>query len=102
MITVDNIPMPIEAPSVGDVVIYTSPDGFDFWGLVTKVYMQIGMDMRRKLVNVPCVNLAIVSPNPDDVDCCGRRIEQVIHIIHMMGRQPKGSYWRWSNENKMY
>jgi len=92
--------MPVKAPQVGEVVIYTSPTGVDFWGLVIQVYMQIGMDRRKKLINIPCVNLAIVSPNPDNVDCCGRMVEQVIHVIHMLGRQTNVNFWRWPNESK--
>lgn len=100
MISMDNIPMPIEAPQIGDVVIYTSPDNVDFYGLVIHVYMQVGLDWRKKLINVPCVNVVITSPNPDDVDCCGRTIEHVLHVIHMTGRQTNANYWRWPNEKK--
>jgi len=96
-----SLPILVEIPEPGDVVIYTSPANLDLYALVIQVYMQVGLDLRKRLVNIPCVNVVTVSPNPDAIDCCGRTIERVIHVIHMLGRELHGNYWRWPDEMKI-
>lgn len=91
----------IVRPRIGDAVIYTDSSGNDYFALVTMVYSRVGF-LDGCIVNIPCVNLIIVSPNPIFEDQYGRRTEQIINVIHALGQvRSDGNYWRWAIEDKI-
>lgn len=85
----------VVSPKVGDVVIYCSPANQMFYALVIAVYWQAGYDLKKEIVQVPCVNIVIVSPNPANADAQGRQTEVVFNVIHYSGRRRDGAYWKW-------
>jgi len=93
-------PTPIRVPRVGNMVVYVSPSDVGFYSLVTNVDMQFTKDRFERTMNIPYLNLVIVSPNPELVDRCGRMVEYVLNVVHVTARIGSRSCWRWVDETQ--
>lgn len=76
----------IEAPQIGEPVIFCDPRGNDHNALVTAVWTPT------------CINAVLVSADEAKTDQYGRQIERPTSICHASQMQAPGYYWRRPEE----
>lgn len=95
-------PTKLRVPQVGNMVVYISPSNVEFYSLVIDVSVCLGKDKFERTINIPYLNLIIVNPNPEFVDRCGRKVEYVLNVVHIIARCNNNSCWRWLDETQYY
>jgi hypothetical protein len=80
-------------PEVGGAVVYHDERGVPHKALLTAVWGQ-----RETSASLPCVNLVLVSGNPDQHDDYGRQIVRKSSCCHKGLVSAHGNYWRFEQE----
>jgi len=83
-------------PHVGDVVIFTDPEGVDQNALVLAVHGDVKLNGC-----MPCINAVRVARDKSKQDPYGRQTEKGhTSIVHVSVQPAHGLYWRWPGEEK--
>lgn len=96
----------VRQPHVGDVVIFTDPQGVDKNALVVCVFGEAQVCESEhyptgKQLSMPCINAVWVSPDKSKQDPYGRQIERDhTSIVHVSFQPAHGLYWRWPDDPK--